>query len=65
MYNQGFDQRMQLPEMLVCRLDLLQFLLKPLQQNKVSETQESSLSKHHSYASLQQQQQLMCHYGLD
>lgn len=24
-----------------------------------------SPSKHHSYASLQQQQQLMCHYGLD
>ena len=30
--DQGFDQSVELPELLVCRLHLLQLILKPLQQ---------------------------------
>lgn len=31
--HQGFDQRVELPELLVCRFHLLQLLLEPLQHN--------------------------------
>lgn len=33
MNHQGFNQRVELPELLVCRFHLLQLLLEPLQHN--------------------------------
>lgn len=50
MNDQGLDQRLELPEVLVCGLHLLQLLLKPLQGDRTPVTSAAGSGPELGYA---------------